>query len=50
MKIKAETKIIYKKIIQKGSKQRNITGETQWKNYIPNVNFNNIWKKNNLLL
>ena len=48
MKIKAE--IIYKKIIQKGSKQRNITGETQWKNYIPNVNFNNIWKKNNLLL
>lgn len=50
MKLKAETKIIYEKIIHKGSKQRNITGEPQWKNYILNVNFNNIWKKNNLLL
>ena len=47
LKTKAETKIIYQKIIQQGSKQH--TGETLWKKK-PNVDFKGIWKKHILLL
>ena len=43
-KIKPETKIIYKKIIEEGSKQHTIVGERQWKKHIPNINFEKIWK------
>ena len=41
-KTKAETKIVYQKIIQEGSKQHIIAGETQWKKHISNIVFKNI--------
>ena len=41
-KTKAETKIVYQKIIQEGSKQHIIPGETQWKKHISNIVFKNI--------
>ena len=41
---KAETKIIYQKIIQEGSKQLTIVGETKWKKQIPNIDIKHIWK------
>ena len=42
--IKPETKAIYQNIIQQHTKQYKIAGETQWKNHIPNINFEKIWK------
>ena len=42
--IKPETKTIYQNIIQQHIKQYKIAGETQWKNHIPNINFEKIWK------
>ena len=44
-KIKPETKQIYQKILQEGSKQHEITREKQWKNYIPNINFKKTMEK-----
>ena len=43
-KIKPQTKLIYHNIIQEGVKQHKIAGEIQWKNYMPNINFEKIWK------
>ena len=43
-KKKAETKVIYKKLIQEGSKQHAIAGETQWKKQLPTTDFRQIWK------
>ena len=43
-KIRNETKTIYQKIIQEGSKHHTVAGETQWKNKITNINFQKIWK------
>ena len=43
-KIKTETKIIYQSIIQGGAKQHKIAREIQWKNHLPNINFEKIWK------
>ena len=39
-KTKAETKTIYQKIIQEGSKQHTIAGEIQWKKHLPTIDFN----------
>ena len=44
-KIKPQTKIIYQNIIQEGVKQHKIAGEIQWKNHMPNINFEKIWEK-----
>ena len=38
------TKNIYKEILQHGSKQHNIAGETLWKKRIPKLDFQKIWK------
>ena len=38
-KIKPETKTIYKKIIEEGTKQHTIIGEKEWKKHVPNINF-----------
>ena len=43
-KTKAETKTIYQKIIQDGSKQHAIAGEIQWKKHLPTIDFKQIWK------
>ena len=43
-KTRNETKTIYQKVIQEGSKHHTIAGETQWKNKITNINFQKIWK------
>ena len=43
-KIKNETKASYKIIIQKGSQEHIISGETVWKNKIQNSDFTKIWK------
>ena len=43
-KIKPQTKTIYQNIIQEGVKQHKIAGEIQWKNHMPNINFEKIWK------
>ena len=43
-KMKPQTKLIYLSIIQEGIKQHNIAGEIQWKNHMPNINFEKIWK------
>ena len=43
-KTKAETKTIYQKIIQDGSKQHTIAGEIQWKKHLPTIDFKQIWK------
>ena len=43
-KIKPQTKIIYQNIIQEGVKQHKIAGEIQWKNHMPNINFEKIWE------
>ena len=42
--IKPETKTIYQNILQQHTKQYKIARETQWKNHIPNINFEKIWK------
>ena len=42
-KTKIETKTIYQKIIQEGSKEHTIAGEIVWKKHIPNLNFEKIW-------
>ena len=41
---KPETKTIFQNIIQQHTNQYKIAGETQWKNHIPNINFEKIWK------
>ena len=38
------TKNIYKEIIEHGSKQHKVAGETLWKKLIPNLEFQKIWK------
>ena len=38
------TKNIYKEILQHGSKQHRVAGETLWKKLIPNLDFKKIWK------
>ena len=43
-KIKPQTKLICHSIIQEGVKQHKIAGEIQWKNHMPNINFEKIWK------
>ena len=43
-KIKPQTKKIYQNIIQEGVKQLKIAGEIQWKNHMPNINFEKRWK------
>ena len=43
-KLKTKTKTIYKSILQKGSQDHIILGETLWKNRINNLDFNKIWK------
>ena len=43
-KIKPQTKKIYQNIIQEGAKQHKIAGEIQWKNHMPNINFEKRWK------
>ena len=43
-KMKPQTKLIYLSIIQEGIKQHNIAGEIQWKNHMPNINFEKVWK------
>ena len=42
--IKPETKIIYQNILQQHTKQHKAAGEIQWKNHIPNINLEKIWK------
>ena len=42
--MKHETKTIFKSILQKGSQNHIIFGETQWKNKIINNDFSKIWK------
>ena len=42
-KLKNETKIIYKNILQQGLQNHVIYGETMWKNKIPNLDFTKIW-------
>ena len=42
-KLKNETKIIYKNILQQGSQNHVIYGETMWKNEIPDLDFTKIW-------
>ena len=39
---KPETKTIYQNILQQHTKQYKIAGEAQWKNHIPNINFEKI--------
>ena len=43
-KIKANTKLLYMNILQEGSKYYNTAGHTQWKKYIPSIDFRKIWK------
>ena len=43
-KIRNETKTIYPKIIQEGTKHHTIAGERQWKYKITYLNFQKIWK------
>ena len=38
-----KTKIIYKNILQQGSQNHVIYGETMWKNEIPDLDFTKIW-------
>ena len=38
------TKNIYEEIIEHGSKQHNVAGETLWKKRIPKLDFQKIWK------
>lgn len=45
LKIETTTKNIYQEIIKEGSKQHTIAGETQWKKYLPTIDFQHIWKK-----
>ena len=47
MKIKAETKNMYQKLTEEGSKQHSITAETQWKKHITNADFTNSFKNKN---
>ena len=42
-KLKNETKIIYKNILQQGSQNHVIYRETMWKNEIPDLDFTKIW-------
>ena len=42
-KLKNETKIIYKNILQQRSQNHVLYGETMWKNEIPNLEFTKIW-------
>ena len=44
IKTKQKLKTIYQKIIQDGSKQHIIAGETQWKIHLPTIDFKQIWK------
>ena len=44
-KLKNEAKTIYKIILQKGSQNHIIFGETQWKNKLQNIDFTKILKK-----
>ena len=43
-KMKPQTKLIYLSIILEGIKQYNIAREIQWKNHMPNITFEKIWK------
>ena len=38
------TKNIYKEIIEHGSKQHKIAGETLWKKLLPTLDFQQIWR------
>ena len=44
LNIKPETKIICRNILQQHTKQYKTAGKLQWKNHIPNINLEKIWK------